>query len=446
MANRLIATLRDTRDALSIWGVGIVVLGIGLVVALQFVGPAPPRTVVMLTGAEGGAYRAFGEQFAERLRRDGIEVELRESAGSVENLSMLANDSTVDVGFVQGGLATAAPEDRVVALGSLYFEPLWLFIRSGVTVEDLSDLAGLRVAGGDAGSGTRAVTERLLDLNELDGAVNLVDLPPASVSEGFDNGAIDAALLIGAPDSDTIRRLIDNDNAQLVSLARADAYVRYSPHISKVLLPRGVLDLRRDLPASDLTTVAVTAMLAAREDLHPAVVDLLLIAATDIFGNHSLLANAGQFPTERYIDLPMSEEAERYFDSGPPFLMRYLPFWAATLVQRLWVIALPFVGLAIPLVKLLPPMYRWRIRRRLLSRYARLDAIDPYGNPLRDDADRQKRLTMLSELDHESAADIVPRSYMDDVYKLRRDIDLVRKRLSRPEPAPENAAGGALAD
>lgn len=431
MANRIADLWRDLRDGISIWGAGALVFAIALIVAFQFVGPAPPRHIVMLTGAEGGAYRAYGEQFAERLALEGITVELRESAGAVENLALLASDESVDVGFVQGGLSGLQPAENVIALGSLYYEPLWVFVRLGTEVDDLGDLEGLRIAGGNAGSGTRAVVLRLLELNGLgDDGVSLVELAPSDVLNAFENDRIDAAMLIGAPDSDTIRGLVRAGGVELLGLSRAEAYVRYSPYVSRVSLPRGVLDLQMDLPARELTTVAVTAMLAAREDLHPAVVDLLLIAADDIFGGHSLLADAGQFPTERFTDLPLGEEAERYFENGPPFLMRYMPFWAATLVQRLWVIALPFVGLAIPLVKVLPPMYRWRIRRRLLSRYARLDAIDPYGNPIRSEEDREKRLAMLSELDHESAAEIVPRSYMDDVYKLRRDIDLVRKRLA----------------
>ena len=178
-------------------------------------------------------------------------------------------------------------------------------------------------------------------------------------------------------------------------------------------------------------------MLLARSDLHPSLVDLLLIAATDIHGDHGLLAEQGTFPSPRYVDFPLSDDAERHFRRGPPFLMRYLPFWAATLVDRLWVVLLPFIGLTIPLGKLLPPAHRWRIRRRLLRRYALLDTIDPFGNPVVDSGDLERRLSKLKELDAESAAEIVPRSYMDDVYKLRRDIDLVRRRLTENQQSGE---------
>lgn len=422
---------QEIRDAVSIWGAGLVLMGVGLFVAFQFVGPPPPGRIVIATGAEGGAYRTFGERLAARLAVEGISAELRETAGSVENLALLQSDESVDAGFVQGGLAEAHPTENVKALGSLYLEPFWVFVRAGAGVEAFDDLAGRRIAGGAVGSGTRAVGEHLLFLNGLaTDAAALIDTPPGELVAGFADGRIDVAFLIGAPDSGYVADLIHAPGVSLLSLGRADAYVRYSPYISKVSLPEGVLDLRNNLPPEALTTVAVAAMLAIRDDLHPAIADLLLVSADEIFSGHSLLSDAGEFPTERYTDLPLSSEAERFFKNGAPFLMRYLPFWAATLVDRLWVLLLPFIGLAIPLAKLLPPAYRWRIRRRLLQRYAALDAIDPFGNPVADDEDRDERLQKLAELDHESAGEIVPRSYVDDVYKLRRDIDLVRRRLA----------------
>jgi len=225
--------------------------------------------------------------------------------------------------------------------------------------------------------------------------------------------------------------LLNQRSVQLQSLERTAAYVRIYPYFSSVTLPEGVIDLRADLPAQSVNTVALTAMLAANRELHPALVDLLLMAAADIFGGHSLLSDAGEFPTSRYVDLPLSEEAERHFKNGPPFLMRYLPFWAATLVDRLWIMLLPVIGLAIPLFKLLPPAYRWRIRQRLLSLYTELEAIDPLVNLVADDADRAARMERLNSLDAASVIGSVPKTYTDDIYKLRRDIDLVRRRLSQ---------------
>ena len=196
-------------------------------------------------------------------------------------------------------------------------------------------------------------------------------------------------------------------------------------------MPAGVVDLKADLPAEDVHSVALTAMLLSRSDLHPALVDVLLVTAASIHGQHSLLADSGEFPTGRFVDFPLSEEAERHLKYGPPFLMRYLPFWAATFVDRMWVMLLPLIGLAIPMFKLFPPAYKWRVRRRILRLYTDLEQLDPGVKPLEGNDDSQRRLDELEKLDQQSVIASVPRDYKDNIYKLRRDIDLVRRRLHK---------------
>jgi len=304
-------------------------------------------------------------------------------------------------------------------------------LRSDIEIEGISDFIGKRIVVGAEGSGTRTVVLVLLGAHGINSQnTDFVDVATDELDGAFASNEIDGAFLIGAPESEHIAGLIRQQNVKLHGLERADAYVRRYPVLSKVSLPQGVLDLQLNRPAKDVTTVALTAMLAANKDLHPALVDLLLVAASEIHGGHSLLADAGQFPTPRYTDLPLSEEAERHFKYGPPFLLRYLPFWAATLVDRLWVMLLPLLGLAIPLIKILPPAYRWQIRRRLLRLYVELDRVDPLNNALSDDEDVAVRLERLERLDNDSVIQSVPRGYTDDVYKLRRDIDLVRRRLN----------------
>ena len=412
------------------WGLAILILAAGFVVAYQFIGPPPPKRIVLATGAEGGAYQGYGQQFADYLAAEGIQVDLRPTAGSVENLSLL-DSGDVDLGFVQSGLSDAVATDNVVAIGSLYLEPLWFVLRSGVEIEEAGDLLGKRVSIGAEGSGTRPVVLNLLGAHGLDVQNStLIDVPPNDLAAAFTTGEIDAAFIIAAPEAEQITKLANLDVASIRSLARADAYVRLFPYLSKINLPRGVLNLQGNYPEEDIHTVALTAMLAANEELHPALVDLLLLAATDIFGKHSLLVDAGQFPSPLYADLPLSKEAERNFKYGPPFLMRYLPFWAATLVGRLWVLLLPMIGLAVPLVKLVPPAYKWRIRRRLLRLYEELAEIDPLSNAIEEDEDLAARMQRLETLENQSLVEAVPKGYADDIYKLRRDIDLIRRRLS----------------
>ena len=406
------------------------VVGLGLFAPYQFVDPAPPERIVLATGAEGGAYQLYGQAYAARLAREGIEVELRESAGSAENLEWLRSDSDVDIGFVQSGIATAQDRETVNALASLYLEPMWLFVRDEFELLEATDLLGARIAIGEPGSGTRAIALRLLGAHGLgESGTAFVDIPQADVADSLMRAEIDAAFVVGAPSSETVEKLIGAPGARLVSLKRSAAYARRFSYLKFVTLPAGVLDLEKDLPPEDVETVATTAMLASRSDLHPALVDLLLIAARDIHSAHGLLAERDTFPSPRYVDLPLSAEAERHFRRGPPFLMRYLPFWAAIFIDRMWVLLFPLIGLAIPLFKLVPPLYQWQVRRRFLRLYAELESLDPNINPIADSADVAKRKERINWLEGESAVTHVPREYKDAMYKLRRDIDLVRRQL-----------------
>lgn len=421
---------RVNRLAIGVWVFGAAVLVLGLILAFQFIGPAPPRQIVLAAGVDGGAYQAYGEQLKSYLEARGVKVEIRKTAGAVENIGLLQAKSGVDVAFVQGGLVEEKTPQGIVALGSLYLEPVWVFVRSDIEIESVADLLGKRLSVGAEGSGTRVVIKRFLAANDIDAEnAELLDVAADALLGAFAENEIDAAFLIGGAKSEVVSVLAALENVMLLGLRRADAYSRRAPYLTKVVLPEGVLDLRTNKPASDIETVALTAMLAVRDDIHPAVVDLLMMASSDVFDDHTILSDAGEFPSPKNIDLPLSSEAKRFYERGAPFLMRYLPFWAATLVDRMWVLLLPLIGLLVPLFKLMPPLYHWRIRRKLLQRYAELRQIDPQYNPVESEDDRNARLLRILELDTETVDVAVPRDYSDDIYKLRRDIDLVRRKL-----------------
>ena len=429
------------KDISGTYGIAAVMAVVGLFVAYQFVDPAPPREIVLATGEVGGAYQNFGAQYVEILGRSGISVELKATAGSVENLELLAADTGVHLALVQSGLAEANAEPSVMALGSLYFEPLWLFVRDEIQIEHLGDLAGARVTVGAEGSGTRAVGMSLLAANGVDGSnTRLLDLEHAGAISALANAEVDAAFVIASPESDVVRQMIRQPGVHLYDFDRGGAYARLYPFLSPVSLPEGVMDLAENLPAADVTTIAPTAMLVARNDLHPALVDLLLAAALEIHGRSSLLSDPGQFPTAQFADLPISEDATRYYRYGPPFLQRVLPFWAATLVDRLKIMLLPLLALAIPMVKLVPPLYRWRIRSRFLRLYDEIQRLDPEHDGSLADTDASQNLQQLDRIDHAVSQITVPRAYMGDIYKLRRDIDLVRRRLQSAEESHRSSA------
>ena len=408
------------------------------VVAYQFVDPAPPTRITLATGTPGGAYAAFGERYREILARSGVTLELRTSAGSVENLELLTRArDPVDVAFVQGGLTDHALGAPLMSLASLYYEPMWVFHRSGLQLEHLSDLAGARIAVGPEGSGSRAVALTVLASNDIDAdGFTASPLAGHEAAELIAAGELDAAIVVGSPFAESVSVPLETPGVALLDLERAPAYARQHRFVTDVVLHEGVLDLGENLPDRDIELVATTANLVAREELHPALVDLLLAAADEIHRPGGLLEEPGEFPSPGLSDFPLSDDARRFFDSGPPFLRRALPYWAATLVDRLLVMLLPLVAVAIPMFRLMPALYRWRMRSRIYRWYKRLR---PLEERIRDAAGAPDEAAVeLEAISREVEQLSVPWSFADELYQLRLHIDMVRGRLEAASRATSN--------
>jgi len=435
-------TLINTRDLLVTGGPFVVIALALLVLAYWALDPTPPRKVTLATGPEQGAYAEFGQRYKAHLQRFGIEVELHPTQGSSENLKLLQDaDSGVDFAFVQGGAGRLrrneeGPPPDLVSLGSLFYEPVWLFYREAAAkdklgserLESLAQLKGWRVNIGAPGSGVTNLMLRLFDANGVapeDLVVQRLGNTPAVVS--LFAGETDALVYTSAPESPLVQMLLLTPGIGLMDFAQAEAYSRRLPVVSPVLLPRGVVKLGEDVPPQDVRLLAPTAMLVAREDAHPALQQLFVQAARDIHGGAGWFNKRGEFPSLRGSELPLAEEAERFFQSGPPFLQRYLPFWLANLIDRMWVVLAGVIVVLIPLSRVLPPLYELRVRSRVFRWYARLRQIEegladgPQGaQPLMND---------LDELDARVKQLEVPLSHADELYALRSHIDLVRKKL-----------------
>ncbi len=401
----------------------------GFVVAYQFVAPAPPRIVRMASGPPDGAYAEFAKRYQRILAREGVTLELVASKGSVENLALLqSKEGGVDVALIQGGIADPDATPGLVSLASVAFEPIWLFARRGITVRHLSDLAGRRVAIGPEGSGTRPVARQLLAANGLgDGKVDERPLGGADAAKALLAGQLDAAFFVMARPSPSMEQLLRAPGIALVGFSRADAYTRRFRYLERLTAPEGLLDLGRDIPPKTVPMLAPAAALVAREDLHPAIIDLLLDAATEVHRAPGLFQDAGQFPSSRYLDLPLSDEARRYLKSGPTLLRRYLPFGWANLVERLAIMLVPLLTLLIPLFRFAPPLYRWRVRSKILRWYKELRGLETMlrtshtSEPAR--AELVERLDRMQELVGNVS---VPLGYADSLYHLRLHIDFVR--------------------
>jgi TRAP-type uncharacterized transport system substrate-binding protein len=409
--------------------VAVLVLA-AFVFVFRFIEPAPPNTIVISTSAVDGGYHMFGLRYKEILARDGVTVELRPSAGSQQNVSRLLDDkSDVEVGFLQGGSAFAANAPELVSLGSIYYEPLWVFYR-GPEIHDFGGFQGRKLAIGPEESGTRGLALQLL-------AVNAAVMPPTALlledgqraNDMLLQGRIDAVFMVGPPDSPLVEQLVSAPGIRLLSLDRAEAYTRRFPALTKLTLPRGVFDFVKNVPQHDVTLISPTANLLAVDGLHPALAYLLMRAASEVHGGAGLLNKAGDFPAPLNAEFPLSAEAQRYYKSGPPFLQRYLPYWAAVLVDRLWITLLPVLVLLVPLGRTLPGVYRWRVRWRIYRWYAKLKEVEL---ELDEDASPEKLAELLARLDQiERAVNRIntPLAYADNLYAFRQNVNLVRQQV-----------------
>ncbi|MGE5793808.1 MAG: TAXI family TRAP transporter solute-binding subunit [Bacteroidota bacterium] len=437
--------LRDIhlRDALIVGVPALALIAAGFWYAAQFIKPAPPRQLIVATGGEGGAYQRFAAAYRPLIERYGIKFVDQPSAGAVENLALLRDrEKPLDVAFMQGGLGVGEETEGLVSLGSIYFEPLWVFYRGREELESLAQLKGKRIAIGAEGSGTRKLG---LDLLEASGAARaptrLSPLGGLAAVEALKAGKVDAIFLVGSANTGSVWVSFFTPGFKLMSFAHADAFVRRWPFLSKLVLPRGAIDLVRDIPAADVTLVAPVASLVAREDIHPALVDLLLETATEVHGAPGLFQRAGEFPNARQADFPLSAEAQRFYESGRRFLQRYLPFWAATLIDRMLVLLIPLFALAIPLSRILPSLYGWRVRSRIYKWYGQLKFLE---EAWRRDPGSRPREEWLKEIDTlESRVNRIrtPLAYANQLYILREHIGLVRRSMQRTgEPAVALAA------
>lgn len=420
----------------------IFLIALGFAVAYLFVNPAPPSRIVLSGGAAGGAYQVYAERYRAALAREGVTLEIQSSQGSLENIQRL-QAGEADVALVQGGIPAPSPEPALLSLGSVFYEPLWVFHRRGLEIELLSDLRGLRIDVGPTGSGTRPVALRLLADNGIQGdAPRLTSLPPEESSQSLLAGRIDALFLVASAGSPLVLELLRAESVVPLTFQRAEAYTRLHRDLSHGTLPEGVIDLATNIPAHDVQLVAPTANLVVREDFHPALSDLLLKSAFEVHSKGGLLEEPTEFPSPRYVAFPLSPEADRFYKNGPPFLSRYLPFWAATLVDRLKVMLIPLVALMLPAFRIMPPAYRWRVRSRIYRWYKELLAVDPERRGEEDPASAAARIAEIDRIADEVNKVPAPPSYAVELYDLRRHIAFVRERAARArEEAARTKAG-----
>lgn len=460
------------RDFFAEYWMSVLAIAGALALLVLFVDPAPPDHIEIATGADEDAYRAYAERYKAVLARDHITLNLVPTSGAPENLKRLNNaDTGIDVAFLQDGLTNPDDSPHLLSLGSLYYEPLWIFYRNSappkagpatpaataadakqpawrqlqsradaarqeeqkfVAPDRLSQLQGLRLAIGSGAGGTRQLAERLLYAAGVNGDNSkFVTVGGRQAADALLAGQVDAALFLSTLDAPWVQQLLVTPGIGLMSIDQSDATVRNFPFLHDLVLPHGAIDLARNLPPQDIHLLAPTVTLVVRDDLHPALASLLVKAAISVHSKPSLLNKENDFPSDRDADLPLHPEAGRYFKSGPPLLQKYMPFWLATLADRMGVVLLPLLAVLIPLVKLAPAVYGWRIRARVYHWYGELKFLEVQLRDAPETASLPKVLERLDWIETQVNRIHLPLSFSNHLYFLREHIELVRNAIHR---------------
>jgi len=402
-------------------------------IALRYVRPAPPRTIVMTSGAPGSSFQNSAEKYQAILARQGVTLKILPSQGSLENLKRLSDPKVdVDIGCVQGGLSTLGDPSKVMSLGSVFYVPVFLFYKAAKPIRLMSELDGKRIAIGREGSGARVLAETLLKANGIDakGKSSLVDLEGKAAQDALLNGDVDAIFFMGdSATRESMRDLLHSTAVRLYDFDQGDGYVRRFRYLTKLDLPPGAIDLGKNLPAETLTLVAPTVELLARPDLHPALSDMLIEAAREVHGRATLLQKAGEFPAPLEHEYKLSDDAVRYYKSGKTFAYKHLPFWLASLVDRALVLIVPIAVLLIPGLKVVPLVYRWCINARIYKRYGELMALERIAFTKTTAEQRTELLERLAEIERRVITVKLPGSIADQVYVLRQHIQFVRNQI-----------------
>ncbi|QDL38387.1 TAXI family TRAP transporter solute-binding subunit [Rhodoferax sediminis] len=432
-------TLLSLRDLLVSAGPFVLLTVALLAFAYWWLNPNPPRHVTLATGPAQSAYDEFGKRYKAALAVNGIDVTLLPSEGSAANLQLL-RDGKADLGFVQGGSGDAQGDTQsaLSSLGSLFVEPIWLFYRedaarkvpgtTDATLSNLAQLAGLRVNVGTQGSGVPALMDKLLQANRIDPkSIQLSQLAQTPATVAFLGGDLDAIVFVSAPEALMVQMLLQTPGVKLMNFAQSEAYSRRFAFLTPVVLPRGVVDLAGDVPPQNVRLVATTTTLLAREDTHPALLQLFSQAAQTLHSGAGWFNRAHEFPNANNTEYPLARPADRTLRNGAPLLQRYLPFWLANLVERMWLALGIIVAVLLPLSRIVPPLYQFRIRSRVFRWYGRLREIEhqlelePASSPALVDE--------LNTLERHVGKVSIPLSYADELYALRDHIEMVRKKL-----------------
>ena len=434
------------------WGSGWSGLFKGLVAALCIVSlislalvyfiPAPPSKVVMATAFKGASFEYYGRQYRDIFARSAVKLELRETAGSVENVALLQDPkSGVQITFVTGGVSDGKHAPGILSLGTVYNQPYWIFYSSTEPLDRLSQLKGKRIAVGPEGSGTRLSAEKILGKGGVNSeTATLLPFAGLAAVKALSDKKVDAVWIIGSPDATAVKSFLENPDVRLLGFPMAEAYTRIFPELVRLVLPKGVVDVDRAIPADDVQLIGTTSKVLVRSDLHPEIVELLLQTMTETHSGQEIFQRSGEFPNGMDAEYPVAATAIDYYKNGPSYLRRHLPLWLSVHVQRAIAVLVAGVAIGLPLFHYLPLLYKWNMRRRLLYWYGQLKALEASFDASPSDKHLLEKQIEIERIEDAVSRIRFPLTFTDQLYNLRSHIDIVRRKITSRVNAPGRMA------
>jgi TRAP-type uncharacterized transport system substrate-binding protein len=421
--------------------VAVIVVGV-VAFALIYFFPASPSKVVIATGVKGSSFEYYGKQYREIFARHNIELELRPTAGALDNLIELRKpNSDVQIAFVTGGLSNGKHAPGLLSLGTIYNQPFWIFYSSNAALDRLSQLKGKRIAVGPPGSGTRYAALKILGKAGVNSnTANMLTYGGSAAVKALNDGFVDIAWMVGAPNATAIQSLLRNPKDRLMSFPMAEAYTRIFPELVRLVLPQGVVDIGKGIPPDDVQLVGTTTKVLVRSDLHPEIVQLLLQAMVEIHGKADIFQHNGDFPKATDVEFPVANAAVDFYKNGPSFMQRHLPLWLSVHAQRAIAALIAAVAIGFPLFRFLPQIYNWLTRRRLIYWYGQLKALEASFEASPELENLNEKQAAVERIEEAVSHIRIPLTFSDQLYNLRSHIDIVRRKIALRANAPGNVA------
>jgi TRAP-type uncharacterized transport system substrate-binding protein len=394
---------------------------------MEYFNPAPPSTITIATGAKGGAYEFFAQQYRAKLARAHVRLDIRITEGTSENIRFLEDPkSGVQVAFVVGGASNSQEAPGLLSLGRVNYQVFWLFYRGMETLDHLTQLKGKRIGVGPEG----VVTTHVLDAAGVNSqSATLLPFTGSAAVEALLDGRVDAIFLALASESSIIQPLVRDPNVRLMSVSETDALTRIFPYLVRLVLPRGVIDLEHNIPPDDVNLIGTTNAVVVREDLHPDIIDLLAKTLVEVHSGAGIFQRAGEFPTQTDPEFAMADGAREFYKNGPSYLNKYLSYGTVSLIKKIIAVILSCALVLVPFSRIVPNLSTWVVRDRMRDPYRRLRLVE---TEMQIDLTTSQLDVLQSDLDgiEQSANNLgVPIRHSDLFFELKAHINLVRQRL-----------------